>query len=60
MTMPTDEELLRRAITNARPHKSWDKQPRWAVVMELLAVGSTHAEQLCTRFGVDPDEQVRR
>ena len=33
-------------------------RPRWACVAEALAVGSTHAHKLCTKFGVDPNEEV--
>ena len=53
-----DEELLRRAVTNARKGRGY--QPRWAAVMDSFMLGSTYAWQLCNRFGLDPDEKVRR
>jgi hypothetical protein len=57
MDMPTDEELLRRAVTNARAGRQFY---RWEGVMEVFALGSTYAADLCRRFGLDPDEKVRR
>jgi len=53
-----DEELLRRAVTNARKGRGY--QPRWVAVMEAFGLGGTYAWQLCVRFGLDPDERVRR
>lgn len=54
-----DEDLLRRAVMNARANtkgKVW----RWVAVMETFALGSGYAQQLCTRFSLDPDEYVKR
>lgn len=57
-----DEELLRRAVCSARDrsarkgYRHW----RWVAVMDTFALGSTYAQQLCQRFGLDPDEEVRR
>lgn len=33
------------------------KQSLWAIVTEVCAIGSTHANQLCEDLGLDPDEQ---
>ncbi len=56
---PSDSELLRRAIKNAKPVlKAGETVPRWAVITELLLVGSTTAKALCKRFGIDPDEYL--
>jgi hypothetical protein len=57
-----DEELLRRAVTNARGHNFRKGAPhvRWAAVADQFALGSTYATQLCRRFGFDPNEIVRR
>lgn len=55
-----DEELLRRAVTSARSNRSRGYQPRWFAVMDAFLLGSTYAHQLCVRFGLDPDERVRR
>lgn len=57
-----DEVLLERAVHSAR---AWDrrrgeKHPRWVAVMDAFALGSTFAAQLCRRFGLDPDEMVKR
>ncbi len=57
-----DEELLRRAVKSARSGKYWKGTPhhRWIAVMDACALGSTYAHQLCERFGLDPDEMVKR
>lgn len=56
-----DNELLRRAVTAARRfHRGNAKHPRWVGVMDVFLLGSTYASQLCRRFGLDPDEMVRR
>lgn len=55
-----DEELLRRAVQQARATRSRGYQPRWVAVMDTFLLGSTYAWQLCQRFGFDPDEKVRR
>lgn len=55
-----DEELLRRAVTNARSVRSRGYQPRWTAVMDTFGLGSTYAWQLCKRFELNPDEKVRR
>lgn len=54
----TDEELLRRAVANARSSRKY--HPRWSAVADAFVLGSTFATRLCRRFGLDPDEQVRR
>ena len=57
-----NEELVRRAVSNARckrcPLKF--KHYRWVAVMEIFALGSTYAKELCVRSGLDPDEVVQR
>lgn len=55
----SDEELLRRAVKNSRPHGR-DKHPRWYAVMYTFGLGSTYASQLCKRFELNPDEMVKR
>ena len=58
----TDEELLRRVVTlSVHPtDKRGVSRPRWSVVADRFALGSTYAKQLCRRFGVDPDERMER
>lgn len=33
-------------------------RPRWAVVMDVFALGSTSARQLCREFEMDPDHML--
>lgn len=60
-TIP-DAKLLERAVRGARDHRSRKgvKHPRWVAVMDSFTLGSTYAQELCRRFGLDPDEQVKR
>ena len=51
-----DEELLLRALRNINPRR---KKPRWSAVMDAFGLGSTYAHQLCARFDLDPDEEIR-
>ena len=55
-----DSELLERAVRSARPRRGRGKQPKWVGVMDAFALGSTYAQQLCRRFGCDPEEMVKR
>jgi ribosomal protein S13 len=52
----SDEELLRRAVQNIRPRR---RVARWVATMELLGLGSTYAHEICARFGLDPDEEIK-
>lgn len=54
-----DEELLRRAVTAAKA-QGRGYQPRWVAVMDCFLLGSTFSRQLCIRFGLNPDEKVKR
>lgn len=57
-----DDELLRRAVGSARDRRrnKGIKHPRWVAVMDCFLLGSTYARQLCLRFDLDPDEEVKR
>lgn len=56
-----DAELVRRAVANARANtKKGLKHPRWVGVMEVFSLGSGYARELCMRFGLDPDDLVKR
>lgn len=57
-----DAELLGRAIRSARVTRgrARDLHPRWIGVSDAFLLGSTYAQQLCRRFGLDPDEMVNR
>ncbi|WP_310619646.1 hypothetical protein [Flexibacterium corallicola] len=54
-----DNELLRRAVGNARRKQGRSRHPRWVAVMDVFGLGSTYACELCRRFDLDPDEQVK-
>jgi hypothetical protein len=54
-----DDELLKRAVTNARSRNRRGYHYRFAAVMDLFLVGSTYATLLCHQFGLDPEEKVR-
>ncbi len=56
-----DNELLQRVLRNLkRRGRSREKLPLWSIVADKFALGSGYAGQLCRRFGLDPDEIVRR
>lgn len=57
-----DVVLLRRAVANARSRdrRKGERHPRWTAVMDAFALGSTFSRQLCRRFDLDPDEEVKR
>ena len=55
-----DCELLRRAVNSARSPNTRGKHRRHVAVMHAFGLGSTYAWQLCQRFGIDPDELVKR
>lgn len=57
-----DDELLRRAVRSARDRgrRKGETHPRWTAVVDAFSLGSGFAAQLCRRFGLDPDEMVKR
>lgn len=57
-----DVTLLKRAVTNARARdrRKGEGHPRWVAVMDVFALGSTYAHELCRRYGLNPDEMVKR
>jgi hypothetical protein len=57
-SFPTDAALLERAVRNVRPRQP--RSPRWAAVAGAFGLGSSYAAQLCERFGLDPDDQLKR
>lgn len=56
----SDDDLMRRAVANCRPRRSRGFQPRWVGVSDTFGLGSTYSHQLCRRFGLNPDEKVKR
>lgn len=56
-----DNELLQRVIRNLyRRGRSREKLPLWSIVADKFALGSGYASQLCRRYGLDPNEMVKR
>lgn len=53
----TDEQLVKRAMMNARPRKLGDS-PRWVAVMDTFALGSGYAWEICKIHGLEPEEIV--
>ena len=57
-----DSNLLARAVRGSRDpgRRKGERHPRWVAVQAIFGLGSTYSHQLCRRFGIDPNEQVRR
>jgi len=57
-----DTTLLKRAIQNCRARQcnKGVKHARWVAVMDTFGLGAGFSQQLCRRFGINPDEQVKR
>lgn len=56
-----DNELLQRVLRNLNKRgRSREKLPFWSIVGDKFGLGSGYASQLCRRFGLDPDEIVKR
>ena len=51
----TWQKLIGKAIETAKCHDALDK-PRWVLIMDMFAIGSTRAKSLCDLFGFDPYE----
>lgn len=54
----TAEQLVERALRNARPRAVGGSEVRWSAVADAFGLGSTYATELCKKFGLNPDEQV--
>lgn len=52
------EELVKRAVLNARPQNVNGTTAKWFAVSLTFAVGSTRARELCNWAGVDPDREI--
>ena len=57
-----DADLLERAVRGARANsvRKGEKHWRWVAVQEVFGLGCTYSHQLCRRFGLDPEEYVKR
>ncbi len=54
----SDEELVRRAVVNARRPDRAGGVLRWEAVKNSFGCGSTVAVELCWRFNLNPNEEV--
>lgn len=50
------EQLVARAVRNARPRQDRYPEQRWICVQAAFGLGSTYAKELCRLHGLDPDE----
>lgn len=55
----SDEELLRRAVVYACATTIWVANRRWVLVGCAFDLDRDQSQQLCRRFGLDPEEYVR-
>lgn len=57
--MPTDEELLRRAVQTVCGYSSQHRRKlKWCAVMYTFGTGRSLSERICRRFGANPDDEV--
>lgn len=58
--MPSDTSLIHGVLRNLKRTNKNKKAPtpRWAVVTDTFAIGSTSARKLCEQFDLDPDELI--
>lgn len=56
-----DNELLNRVLRSLQNRgRGREKLPLWVIVGAKFALGSTYSFQLCRRFGLDPEQIVKR
>ena len=56
-----DNELLGRVLRSLQKRgRHREKLPLWSIVADKFALGSGYSCQLCRRYGLDPDEMVKR
>lgn len=55
----TEDDLLARAVRGVSG-TGRQKRPRWALMTDVFLCGSGVAHALCRRFGLDPDEDLRK
>lgn len=49
------EKTPRQILANVRRLMPRNRQPNWALAMEVFGVGSTYGNVICLGAGVDPD-----
>jgi hypothetical protein len=58
-TWITERNLIAGVMRNLRgPAGNTYGRPRWAIVTDVFALGSTSAQALCREFDLDPDEML--
>ncbi|QXH48926.1 hypothetical protein KSS93_15155 [Pseudomonas xanthosomatis] len=55
----TEDDLIGTAV-RCVSGTSRQKTPRWALMMNAFVCGSGVAQALCRRYGLDPDEGLRK
>ena len=55
--MISDDKIAWGVVANAGRGQS-GLRPRWSYVADATGLGSTSAQELCERFGYDPDALV--
>lgn len=55
------QKIVRGVVSNVHTvsARRYDRDPLWALVHDVTALGSTSAKALCLEFGWDPDALVR-
>ena len=56
----SDDELLRVAVHKCRRGRSPKKAALWTIVADRFGLGREFSKQLCERYGLDPNESVKR
>jgi ribosomal protein S13 len=52
------EKTHRHILANVRRLLPRNKQPNWALAMEVFGVGSTYGYWICKEAGIDPDAKT--
>lgn len=67
ITVISERELIQRAINQTSSiHKdkvtigTHKPVPRWVVVRNLFACGSSQADAICRKYGYDPDGMIEK
>lgn len=61
--LTVDEQLVRNAVRQIDRAPTTDRQrrrPLWNAVMGVFGQGSTRSREICARFGLNPDKEVRK
>jgi len=59
-TWINERDLIRNVLRNLQgPAGNTYGRPRWAIVTDVFAIGSTAAHALCREFDLEPDELLK-